>query len=68
MRHVTRRTAFGFQRRMFKSERALLVGMTFKAGGIRAGRKSRLLEFEATVRVVTVAAFHRSFEDLVMKR
>lgn len=68
MRRVTSRTAISLQRRMFESERALLVCVTLNARGVGAGGQSRLLEFKTTVRVVTITALHHSFENLVMKR
>jgi hypothetical protein len=68
VRRVTRRTAFGFQRRMFKSKRALFIRMTLKTCGVSASRESCLLEFEAAVRVMTVATLHRSFKNFVVKR
>jgi hypothetical protein len=42
--------------------------MTFYTGRIGARCQPRLLEFETAVRVVTVAALHRAFQHLVMKR
>ncbi|MDQ1639202.1 MAG: hypothetical protein QOF62_2541 [Pyrinomonadaceae bacterium] len=39
MRRVTCRTTFRLQGRMFVGKWPLLVGMTFNAGGIRAGGK-----------------------------
>lgn len=53
---------------MLKNEWSLLVSMTLETPGIRACRKSRLLEFKTAVGIVTITAFDLSFEDLVMKR
>ena len=68
MRRMTRDAAVGLNRGVFVDEWSLLVRMTLDAGGVRAGRKSRLLEFEATVRIVAIAALHRTFQHLVMER
>jgi len=65
---MTGRTSFGLQRRVLVSEWSLLVGMTLDAGCISTGCEPGLPEFEAAVRVVTIAALHRAFEDFVMKR
>ena len=53
---------------MFVSEGTLFVRVTFDASGISAGRQTRLFQFKATVRVVTIAATHRAFQNLVMER
>lgn len=68
VRRVAGRTSFGLERRMFKSEWTLLVGVTLDAGRVGAGGQSRLLEFKTTVRVMAIAALHRPFQNLVMKR
>ena len=53
---------------MLVNKRTLLVGVALDAGGVGAGRESRLFQFEAAVRIVAIAALHRAFEHLVMKR
>jgi hypothetical protein len=53
---------------VFVNKRSLLVRMTLDAGGVRAGRESRLLELETAVRIVAVAAPHCPFQHFVMKR
>ena len=68
MGRMTRNAAVGLNRSMFVNKWSLLVCMTLDAGCVRAGRKSRLLEFEAAVRIVAIAALHRTFEHLVMER
>ena len=68
MRRVTGRAPFSFKRRVFVSERTLLVGVTLDASRIRAGGQSGLFEFETTMRIVAIAALHGSFENLMMER
>ena len=68
MRHVTRDAAVCLYGRMFERERTLLVGVALNTRRVRAGGQPGLLELETAVRIVTVAALHRAFEDLVMKR
>ena len=68
MRRMTRNAALGLDRSMFVNKWSLLVYVTLYAGCVRAGRKSRLLEFEAAVRIVAIAALHRTFQHLVMER
>ena len=65
---VTRDAAIGLDRSMLVNKRSLLVCMTLDAGCVGAGSESRLLELEAAVRIVAIAALHHSFEHLVMKR
>ena len=52
---------------MFVSKRTLLVGVALYTRRICAGCQSCLLEFETAVGVVTIAALHHAFKDLVMK-
>ena len=59
--------AFSFQRGVFISEWPLFVCMTFNASCIAAGGQARLFEFETAMRVMTIAATHRAFHDLVME-
>ena len=67
VRRVTGNASVRLERRVLVSEWALLIGMAFYAGCICARRQSCLFELEAAVRIVTIATFHRAFEDLVMK-
>jgi hypothetical protein len=67
MRRMAGRASFGLEWRVFVSKRALLIGVALDACRICAGRQSCLLELETAVRIVTITALHRAFEDLVMK-
>ena len=67
MRRVTCHTTFGFHRRVLISEWTLFVRVTFNASSISAGGQSRLFEFETTMRVMTIAATHRTFRDFVVE-
>lgn len=67
MWRVTGDAAFRFQRCMFIDERTLLVGMTLNARGVGTDSETRLLEFKTTMGVVTIAALHRPFKNLVME-
>jgi hypothetical protein len=53
---------------VFVSEWALFISMTLKTRSITASRKSRLFEFKATMRVMTVTTLHRTFQNLVVER
>ena len=68
MRRVTRDAPIRLHRRMLVNKRPLLVRMTLDAGRIGARRQPGLLQFETAVRIVTIAALHRAFQHLVMKR
>ena len=52
---------------MFKNEWTLFIGVTFDAGRIRADREFCLFRFKTTVRIMTIAAFHRAFQNFVVK-
>jgi hypothetical protein len=52
---------------MFVNERPLLVGVALDTGSVRPGRQARLLQFKAAMRIVTIAATHRPFQNLVME-
>ena len=67
MRRVTNRAAFRLQRRVLVSEWTLFIGVTLNACCISAGGESGLLEFKSTVRIVTIAALHGSFQHLMME-
>ena len=64
---MTSNTPFCLHWGMFESEWTLLVRMTLNTGRICAGRQPRLFEFKTTMRVVTVAALQRAFENLVVE-
>jgi len=68
VRRVARRAAFHLQRSMFKNERALLIAVALDTRRVSTDRELRLFLLEASMRIVTIAAVHRSFEDLVMER
>ena len=59
--------AFSFQRRVLISEWPLFVCMTLNASCIAAGGQARLFKFETAVRVMTIAATHRTFHYFVME-
>ena len=71
IRRTVRRMAcnapIGLDRSMFVNERSLLVYVTLDASRVGAGSESRLLKFEAAVRIVAIAALHRAFQHLVME-
>ena len=67
VRRMAGHASFGLEWRVFVSKRTLLVGVALYARGIRAGCQPCLLELETTVRIVTITALHRAFEDFVMK-
>jgi hypothetical protein len=58
---------FSFQRGVFISEWTLFVRVTFNASSIAAGGQACLFEFETAVRVMTIAATHRTFHNFVME-
>src|SRR5258705_12649291 len=58
----------GLERRMLEREWPLLIGVTPNTRGVSPGRESRLFRFKPAVRVVTIAALHRPFQNLVGKR
>ncbi len=68
MRYVTRDATVRLHRSMLERKWSLLVCVTLDARGVRTDRQPRLLQLETAVRIVAVAAFHRAFEDLVMRR
>ena len=68
VRRMTSDAAIGLYRSMLVNKRSLLVCVTLDTGGVRAGGEPRLLELKTAVRIVAIAAFHRSFEHFVMER
>jgi hypothetical protein len=52
---------------MFISKWPLLVRVTLNASPVRASGEPGLLEFKATMRIVTIAALHRSFKNLMVE-
>ena len=55
-------------RRVLVNKWSLLVGVTLDTSRVGASCESRLFKFETAVRIVAVAALHRSFEHFVMER
>jgi hypothetical protein len=53
---------------MFVNKGTLLVSMTFDTSRIHSSCESRLFEFKAPVRIMTITALHGAFENLVMER
>jgi hypothetical protein len=68
MRRVASDAAFGFHRSMLIHEWALFISVAFNTRCVPTGCQARLLEFEAAVRIVTIAALHHTFENFVMER
>jgi hypothetical protein len=52
---------------MLVGEWPLLVGVTLNASGIRTGCQARLFQFKTAMRIVTITASHRAFQNLVME-
>src|SRR5436190_17525771 len=59
--------AFRVPRGLLLGGRALLGRVSFEAGGGGPRGQSRLLQFKTAVRIVTIAAAHHSFQDLMME-
>jgi len=64
---VACRASLDLQRSMFENERASLIAVALDARCVGTDRELRLFLLEASMRIVTIAAVHRSFKDLVMK-
>lgn len=67
MRRVTSRAPLGLHRRVFECERPLFVDVALNAGCISARRQSGLLQLKSAVWIVTVAATHGAFQNLVVE-
>src|ERR1051325_12147098 len=67
MRRVTGSTPFSLKWRMFVGKWTLFVCVALDAGSIRACGQSRLLQFEATMGIMTITALHHALKHLVMK-
>ena len=65
VRCVTCRTSFDLHRGVFKNERPLFVSMAFHARCVRSHRQPGLFRFKTAVCIVTIAAFHRAFQNFV---
>ena len=68
VRRMTGRAPFGLDRRVLEGKRSLLINVALDAGCIGATGEPGLFGFEASVRVVTIAATHRAFQHFVMER
>ncbi len=68
MRRMARGATLTLKGCVFESEWALFVAMTLDTRSIGSDRQFGLLRLKSAVSVVAVAAFHRAFEHLVMKR
>ena len=68
MWRVTRDAAVRLNWRVLVNKRTLLVSVTLDAGSINASRQSRLFQLKSAMRVVAIAALHRSFKHAVMER
>src|SRR6185295_4495147 len=54
-------------RSMFEGERSLLVGVALDTSRIRSRRQPGLFGLKSTVRIVTIRAAHRAFQNFVME-
>ena len=68
MWRVARNAPFRLYWSMFVNKWSLLVDVTLDAGCVDAGGESGLFQFETAMRIVAVAALHRSFQHLMMER
>jgi len=67
VRRVACRAAFRLHRSVFEGERSLLVGVALDTSRIRSSGQPGLLGLKSTVRVVTIGAAHRAFQNFVME-
>ena len=65
VRCMARSATFGLERGMFERERALHLRVATEAGLVRSQRDSGLLALKSAVRVVAIAAVHRSFKHFM---
>ena len=68
MRIMARIAAFRSDWRVFINKRACLFRMALYADGVPGDTASQFLLLEGAMRIVTIAAIHQSFIDLVMER
>ena len=61
------RAPFGLYRRVFISERALLIRVTLHTSRIPARCEPGLFQLESAVRIVAIAATHGPFQNLVVE-
>ena len=67
VRRVASRASFCLYRRMFVSEWALFVGVALDATCVRTSRESGLLQLKSAMRIMTITATDRSFENFVVE-
>lgn len=67
VRRMASRAAFGLHGRVLERERPLFVDVALDTSRISARRQPRLLQLKSAMRVVTVAATHAAFQNLVME-
>ena len=65
---MTSRATVSLQRCVLVCKWTLLICVTLDTSCISARCQSRLLQLKATMRIVAIAALHRAFEHLMMKR
>ena len=65
---MARSAPFRSDWRVFIDERACLFRMALYADGVPGDTASQFLLLEGAMRIVTIAAIHQSFIDLVMER
>ena len=67
MRRVASRASFSLYRRMFVSEWTLFVSVALDATCVRAGREPGLLQLKSAMRIMTITATDRAFENFVVE-
>jgi hypothetical protein len=65
---MARRTSFDLQWRVLKDKRTLLIRVASDTSNFATACKFGLLWLKTAVCVVTVAAFHRAFQNFVPER
>lgn len=65
---MARNAAFRLDGRVLIDERALFIGVTLDTSRVSTCCQPCLFKFEAAMRIVTIAATHRAFQDLMVKR
>lgn len=60
--------AFGLDRSVLIRERTLFVHVAFDTCGITARRQPGLLQLKTAVRIMAIAATHRTFQNFMMER
>ena len=65
---MARGAAFQFKRAVLVDERSLFVRVAFYTGSISGDSKFCLLVLKTAVRIMTIAAIHRAFQNAVPER